>query len=71
MRINISYDSNHREKQDHLIRLNIRGRTGGKSRGFKHQLQPQPHRSSLLSILFADVQALDNKLDDLPVYMSF
>ncbi len=44
----------------------VRKHRGGRG-GIKHQ----PHGSSLPSILLANVQALDNKLDDLCAHISF
>ncbi len=42
----------------------------GKHGGIKHWLQTRPHGSSLPSFLLANVQVLDNKLDDLRVRIS-
>ncbi len=43
----------------------------GKHGGIKHRLQSRPHGSSLSSILLPNVQALDNKLDNLHACISF
>ncbi len=69
---NISYDSDHKVKQDHLCpSLNPsqhhRRKHRGKRGGIKHRLRSRP----LPSILRANVQVLDNKLEDLRARISF
>lgn len=43
----------------------------GKHGGVKHWLRSRQHGFSLPSILLANVQSLNNKLDDLHVFISF
>ncbi len=43
----------------------------GKRGGININIQSRPHWASLPSILLANVQALDNKLDDLRAHISF
>ena len=66
-RIKTSYDSNHIDK--HLSQH--WGNHKGKRGRIKHQLCSRCHGSSLPSILLANAQVLDNKLDDLCVCIGF
>ena len=74
--LNTSYDPDHKDKRDHVwvhlyIHLNMGGNTEVNVEGLNPSCDHSHMDLSLPSMLLANVQALDNKLDDLHALLSF